>query len=58
MAATIFCGLLSIAFTFKMKQITWLWNNADLAGITLGFLALVFGLQWLKYQKQTNVKKN
>ena len=58
MAATIFCGLLSIAFTFKMKQVTGLWNNPDLAGITLGFLALVFGLQWLKYQKQTNKKKN
>ena len=58
MAATIFCGLLSIAFTFKMKQVTGLWNNTDLAGITLGFLALVFGLQWLKYQKQTTGKKN
>jgi len=58
MAATIICGLLSVAFTFKMKQVVWLWHNNDLAGIILGFLALVFGLQWLKYQKQTTGKKN
>ena len=51
MAATIFCGLLSIAFTFKMSQVTWLWQDSQFAGIFLGVLALVFGLQWIKYQK-------
>jgi NAD(P)-dependent dehydrogenase (short-subunit alcohol dehydrogenase family) len=57
MSATIMCGLFAVALTFKIDQVTWLWNDHQPAGIILVFLAFVFGMQWYRYQRHLNKEK-
>ncbi len=57
MSATIMCALFSVAFTFKIEQVTWLWHDHQLAGIILVILAFVFGTQWYRYQRQLKKDK-
>ncbi len=54
MSATIMCGLLSVAFTFKINQVTWLWADSKPVGIILGISAIILGIQWYRQQKLLN----
>jgi len=54
MSATIMCALLTISFTFNDNQVSWLWNENRPVAIIVGILAVIFGIQWLKYQKLLN----
>jgi hypothetical protein len=51
MSLTIMCGLFTIAFTFDVKQITWIWNDIKPLGYILGGLTLILGILWYKHQK-------
>ena len=51
MSATIMCALLTVSFTFNNNQVSWLWNENKPVAIILGILAVIFGIQWIKFQK-------
>ena len=51
MSATIMCALLTVSFTFNNNQLSWLWNENETVAIILGILAVIFGIQWIKFQK-------
>ncbi len=53
MCTTIMCVLLSVAFTFKNNQITWLWKNNIPVAIILVLLAIYLAEKWKKFE---NVK--
>ncbi len=57
MSATIMCALLTISITFGPDQISWLWNGKEPIALVLGVLAVIFGIQWLRYQKLLNKAK-
>ena len=57
MSTTLMCGLFVTAFTFKNDQITWLWADNKPIAIMVGILAIVLGIQWIKYQRQLNNAK-
>lgn len=61
MSATIMCALLTVSFTFNDNQVSWLWNENKPVAIILGILAIILGIQWIKFQKlikNTNENKN
>ena len=61
MSATIMCALLTVSFTFNNNQVSWLWNENKPVAIILGILAVIFGIQWIKFQKllkNTSENKN
>ena len=61
MSATIICALLTVSFTFNNNQVSWLWNENKPVAIILGILAVIFGIQWIKFQKllkNTSENKN
>ena len=61
MSATIMCALLTVSFTFNNNQLSWLWNENETVAIILGILAIILGIQWIKFQKllkNTNENKN
>ena len=51
MSATIMCALLTVSFTFNNNQLSWLWSENKPVAIILGILAVIFGIQWIKFQK-------
>jgi hypothetical protein len=54
MSATIMCGLLAVAFTFKINQVTWLWADSKPVGSILGISAVILGIQWFRQQRLLN----
>ncbi len=61
MSATIMCALLTISFTFNSNQVTWLWKDKVPVAVILGILAVILGIQWIKFQKllkNTSENKN
>ena len=57
MSTTIMCGLLAVAFTFKIDQITWLWTDSKPVGIILVILTIILGIQWVRHQRLLNKAK-
>lgn len=57
MSGTIMCALLTISFTFNNNQVSWLWNGKEPVAVVLGILAVIFGIQWFRYQKLLNKAK-
>ena len=57
MSTTIMCGLLAVAFTFKMDQINWLWNDSKPVGFMLVILTIILGIQWVRHQRLLNKTK-
>jgi len=51
------CGLLAVAFTFKIDQITWLWTDSKPVGIILVILTFILGIQWVRHQRLLNKAK-
>ena len=59
MSATIMCALLTVSFTFNNNQLSWLWNENETVAIILGILAIILGIQWIKFQKLIkNINEN
>jgi len=57
MSTTLMCGLLTLAFTFRIDQITWLWAEHKPVGIILIILTIVLGIQWVRHQKLMKKEK-
>jgi hypothetical protein len=56
LSLTIMCGLFSVAFTFNMTRITWLWKGNEPVGILLFGMAIGFAI--LLYKNQKSLKRS
>ncbi len=57
MSTTLICGLFTVAFTFKIDQITWLWTDNKPVGVILLIVTFIFAVQWFRYQILLNKAK-
>ena len=56
MGFTLICALFSVAFTFSIEKITWIWDGKKPIAAVLIVLAIVFGALWFQAQRRLSAK--